>query len=122
MNRPELGLAVAMQEADGRMVVQMIDMIQRSGAQVVVPAWFEQQWTDYLRSLYEGASLEEMLRYLTAVGSSKGFESRTIPELSTDTKTATQLTLTFPKGTIRIQAESSMKDAKQSKFQVDLNR
>ncbi|NJJ42118.1 hypothetical protein [Paenibacillus apii] len=102
LNRAYLPLAVAMQEGDGSMVVKILETMRKAGVHVKVPDWDEQGWTEYLRSQYEGASVQRTLEFMTKAGVQGSYESRELPEKSDEKTGAYRFEVPFPTGTVPI--------------------
>jgi len=113
-------LAAAMQEADGRMVSEIIQSLRhREDIDMDAPDWDEMTWTNYLRKQYEGASLADTLQYLTKAGIQDGYQEREITVHSPDSETDSdadnepgksvryQLEVPFPQGSIPITYEQT---------------
>ncbi|PYI56629.1 hypothetical protein [Paenibacillus flagellatus] len=114
-NRLDLPLAVALQEADGAMVVRILNSLKASGVKLTVPNMTEREWTERLRGQYEGAELFETLDYLSKTGGqltyvpaklpssgdgSGGKASVPKPEADSDAPESYRLDVPFPHGPI----------------------
>jgi len=83
VDRAHIVLAAAMQEGDGRMVAEMIEVLrQREDIAVDAPDWDGSTWTKYLREQYDGLSLEDTLQYLSNAGVQDAYQEREITEHS----------------------------------------
>lgn len=103
-------LAAAMQEADGRMVMQVLDILKRRDVPLEVPSWVEGEWTGYLRSLYAGACFEETLKLLSNAGMFDGFREGVIRTRGDEQISVYQLVVEFPNDTLIIEYERSDED------------
>ncbi|QWU15584.1 hypothetical protein SAMN04487895_112133 [Paenibacillus sophorae] len=112
LNRAYLPLAAAMQEGDGRMVVKILETMRTAGVQVKAPDWDERAWTDYLRSQYEGASLQKTLEFVTKAVVLGSYASRELPEKSGEKATTYRFEVPFPTGTVPIAYEESKENGR----------
>ncbi|HIW34164.1 MAG TPA: hypothetical protein IAA29_15385 [Candidatus Paenibacillus intestinavium] len=102
LDRAYIALAVAMQEADGQKVVEILDLMKLKDVEVNAPDWDELEWTNYLRKQYNGASLEQMLELMKNAGIQFGYESKEIAETSSETIDYYELKVPFANEPITI--------------------
>jgi hypothetical protein len=98
----DLLLAVALQEADGEMVIRLLDRMKQHQVKLEAPHWNADQWTEYLRSLYRGADLMEMLAMLTRAGELDGFKVELEPATEPASRTKYRISIPFPNGKIAL--------------------
>ncbi|AZN41608.1 hypothetical protein [Paenibacillus albus] len=111
-NRAYTALACAMQEGDGRMVVEILESLRRAGVQVKTPDRDEKAWTEDLRGRYEGASLQETLKLLTRAGVQLGYEAHELTDQSDDKIGVYRFAISFPQGMYDITYKESKADGK----------
>ncbi|MCR8656474.1 hypothetical protein [Paenibacillus endoradicis] len=111
-NRIYVALAVAMQEADGNMVLDILEMSRQNDINVKAPDWDERQWTDYLRKQYEGTSLQHSLNYMTKAGTQSSYEAKEVSEKSNETIASYLVEVPFPNETITIHYEENKEDGR----------
>lgn len=105
-------LAAAMQEGDGRTVALLLETMRRNNIHLEAPDWDAEEWTHYLRGLYEGATIQDMLRYLTKAGEQFGYSGMESAAESTEDWAAYEINVSFPNGTIPIKYGQSKADGK----------
>ncbi|URN93700.1 MAG: hypothetical protein NAG76_17990 [Candidatus Pristimantibacillus lignocellulolyticus] len=112
LNKIYIALAVAMQEADGNMVSNILEILKRENIDVNAPNWRESEWTDYLRNQYEGASLQRILDFVTKVGTQFSYGATEVIEKSNETITTYFIKVPFPNDTLTIQFEENKEDGR----------
>ncbi|CAN7541766.1 hypothetical protein LJR153_003907 [Paenibacillus sp. LjRoot153] len=117
-NRAYLALASAMQEGDGRTVVNVLSTMRQSGVDVKAPDWDIPTWTDNLQRRYQGASLQKSLELLTKAGIQGGYEVTDLSDKNEDKVGVYRLVVPFPEGVIPITYKESKVDGKLLSIQV----
>ncbi|WP_214630146.1 hypothetical protein [Paenibacillus agaridevorans] len=110
LNRSQIALAVALQEGDGRMVIDLLDMLQNHEIQVKRPDWDAEEWTAQLRDLYKGAEVGTLLQYLTKAGEQFGYAELQDSESSNEAVDVFRMDVPFPNGNILITYSLSKED------------
>ncbi|HIW34100.1 MAG TPA: hypothetical protein IAA29_15060 [Candidatus Paenibacillus intestinavium] len=98
-------LAVALQEADGEMVIEILERIRSNDINVKAPDWDEQEWTIYLRKLYKDTSLQQTLQFVTKAGLQNSYLSTELTKQVNEETTSYQLEVPFPNENIVIDFE-----------------
>jgi len=112
-NRVYVALATALQEADGRKVVELLGLIRGGGANVRAPEWDEREWTDYLRGLYAGADLQETLAFVSKAGIYGSYDGGPeLPDQSSETVGFHRFEVLFPGKSIPITYKESKTDGR----------
>lgn len=112
LNRAYLGLSAAMQEGDGRMVVEILETMRRGNVNVKAPDWDEREWTDYLRRRYEDLGLQKMLEFVTKAGVQGSYQATELSEKSNEKTGTYRLEVPFPNDTLPIIYEESKEDGR----------
>lgn len=114
-----MALAVAMQEADGRQVSRLLELLRNQDVAVTAPEWNEQQWTDYLRQLYADSDRNELIEYISKAAKQFEYYGAPIPkESGNDENTVDadkmqyEMLVTFPKQIIKIDYTQSHQSTK----------
>ncbi|ASA23225.1 hypothetical protein [Paenibacillus donghaensis] len=107
-----LALACAMQEGDGRMVVNLLEMMRQAGISVKAPDWDSLTWTDNLQGRYKGASMQKTLELLTKAGVQDGYEAKELLDQSDEKISVYQVEVPFPDGMLPITYKKSKVDGK----------
>ena len=108
LNRPEVLLSSALQEADGQMVAKLLESVRENGIRTEAPDWDGDGWTRHLRGLYEGAGLEEILAYM----SKADLKTTPLSENNAENTSAYRMEVPFPKGTILADYETSAENGR----------
>lgn len=103
-------LAAAMQEADGRMILNILNTLQLQEVAVDVTDRTEEQWTSYLRDQYNHTDLYSSLQFLSKSGIQNGMEEKEVEELSSEEFVVFDLFVPLPSGTITIQTRYDRED------------
>jgi hypothetical protein len=111
-NRAYLALACAMQEGDGRMVVNLLETMRQAGVNVKAPDWDELTWTVNLHGRYKGASLQKTLDLLTKAGIQGGYEGKELLDKSDEKIGVYLFEVPFPNGMLSITYKESKVDGK----------
>lgn len=111
-NRAYLALASAMQEGDGRTVVNLLESMRKFGVDVKAPEWDIQTWTDNLHHRYQDASLPNFLELLSKAGMQGGYEVTETSDNKEDKVGVYHLEVPFPDGVIPITFKESKVDGK----------
>ncbi|BBI35957.1 hypothetical protein [Cohnella abietis] len=112
INRSYLALACAMQEGDGRMVVNLLETMRQAGLNVKAPDWDELTWTDNLHGRYKGATLQRTLELMTKAGVQGGYEGRELLDESDEKIGVYRFEVPFPDGMLPITYKESKEDGK----------
>ncbi|MGZ9585847.1 hypothetical protein [Paenibacillus marinisediminis] len=112
INRAYLALACAMQEGDGRMVVDLLETMRRAGVNVKAPDWDEVTWTDTLQSRYKGASVQRTLELMTKAGVQNAYVGKELTDKSDEKIGVYQFEVPFPDGMLPITYQESKVDGK----------
>ncbi|MFC5404723.1 hypothetical protein [Cohnella soli] len=112
INRSYLALACALQEGDGRMVVNLLETMRQAGVNVKAPDWDDQTWTDNLHGRYKGASLQKTLELLTKAGVQGGYEGKELLDKSDEKIGVYRFEVPFPDGMLSIIYKESKEDGK----------
>lgn len=103
-------LAAAMQEADGRMILNIFHTLQLQEVELDMKERTEEQWSSYLRDQYNHSDLYSSLQFLSKAGIQNGLEEREVDELSSKEFVVFDLFVPFPSGTITIQTKHDRED------------
>ncbi|WNQ14068.1 hypothetical protein MJA45_13930 [Paenibacillus aurantius] len=112
LNQSAIVLASAMQEGDGRMVVNLLETLRKAGVSVTSPDWDERTWTDHLHSRYNGVTLQQTLELLTKAGVQGTYQAKELQDLSDDKTGVYRLEVSFPDGKLPITYRISKADGK----------
>lgn len=112
LNRAYLALACAMQEGDGRMIVEILEMMRRAGVEVMAPDWDEIMWTESMQGRYKGASWQTALEYITKAGVQGAYEGKEQFGQSDEQIGVYRLEVPFPDGMQPITYKESKVDGK----------
>ncbi|WP_308639772.1 hypothetical protein [Paenibacillus silvisoli] len=118
LNRAYVALACALQEGDGRMVVELLDHMRQGNVKVQAPDWDEQTWTDYLRSKYKDIDFGQALSYLTKAGMQGAYVGQEQAEQSDAKAGLYRLEVPFPRDTLPIVYKESKEDGRLLSVQV----
>lgn len=110
INRAYLALACALQEGDGRLVVNLLETMRQSGVNVKAPDWDDVTWTDNLQGRYKGASLQKTLELLTKTGVQGGYEVKELLDKSDEKIGVYRFEVPFPDGMLPITYKESKVD------------
>ncbi|WP_166239042.1 hypothetical protein [Paenibacillus turpanensis] len=113
-------LAAAMQEADGRVVVEILEMLRRGNVHVKAPDWDEQEWTRYLRNQYEGADVEQIMKLVTRAGAQSSYMRRELADRSSEKTAVYQIEVHYPKTVLRFHYEESKEDRKPLSVSIEM--
>ncbi|MFB9329452.1 hypothetical protein ACFFSY_26235 [Paenibacillus aurantiacus] len=104
--RGYLLLAAALQQGDGRMVAELLGMMRQRGVTVSAPERDASGWTAELRRLYQGASVEETLPFITKAGEQNAYplQEQTGGDVN---RRIYRIEVPFPNGTLPIVYEES---------------
>lgn len=111
-DRAYLALACAMQEGDGRMVVNLLETMRKAGINVKAPDWDGLTWTDNLHGRYKDASLQKTLELLTKAGVQGSYESKKLLYKSDEKIGVYRFEVPFPDGMLPITYKESKVDGK----------
>lgn len=103
-------LAAALQEADGKMVLEALELMKELNVLLDVPDWDEDTWTKVLRGLYEEARLDEALEVLTHAGIQDGYQAYVYDDGTDEDRIMYRMNVSFPKDTLTIEYEVSREE------------
>jgi hypothetical protein len=112
INRAYLALASAIQEGDGRMVVNLLETMRQGGVNVKAPDWDELAWTDNLHDRYRGESLKKTLDLLSMAGIQGGYVVKELSDQSDAKVGVYRFEVPFPDGMLPITYKESKVDGK----------
>ncbi|WP_018759417.1 hypothetical protein [Paenibacillus terrigena] len=112
MDRAYVVLVCAMQEGDGRLVVNLLESMRQDGVNVKAPDWDAVTWTEYLQGRYKGASLQKTLELLTKAGIQGSYEGKELVDKSDAKIGVYRFEVPFPDGMLPITYKESKEDGK----------
>ncbi|RAP75872.1 hypothetical protein [Paenibacillus montanisoli] len=118
LNRSYLALACALQEGDGRMVVEVLDTMRRGDVDVQAPDWDEKTWSDYLRSQYKGIDMQQTLAYMSEAGAQGTYAGMEQVDESNEKTGLYKFEVSFPRDPIPILYKESKEDGRLLSVQV----
>jgi hypothetical protein len=116
----ELLLAAALQEADGEMVVRLLDHLRHNQVKLTAPDWGSEQWTDYLKGRYTELDLMETLDVLSRAGRQAAYDRRLQPVTELDSREQDLITIPFPDGSMAIRAIREDHELRELKIELSL--